>query len=328
MSFSSRMKTLTNLSLTAPSLRALILSSPTFWSEVEIKIIKDSACSPPLSFLNELFERSREVKMSVRVVHWGEEHEDFNKEKGWVRVPGATREVRRLLEKNEHRIEKLCFEFHHLNGTEYTSRGVERGSWRSLKHLEMYASDWALVHSMQIGWVSTLLASASPELIIVRGSGTFGWSILGRDMCRLRKLRIETEVPESLAVSIISRTPALEDCNFSRIVQVSQIGSQSRGGPSGGIELSALRRLHVGSLRGVGPFLNMFAAPRLRELEIDFVETKRARWEQEGFARFIDRSGLSSRLKKLVVRKGAMSQANLKECENMFSPRISVELIA
>ncbi|KAF9445564.1 hypothetical protein P691DRAFT_805477 [Macrolepiota fuliginosa MF-IS2] len=329
MSFSSRMKTLTNLSLTTPSLRALILSSPTFWSQIEIKIIKDSACSPPLPFLNELFARSREVKMSVRVVHWGEEHEDFNQGKGWEWIPGATREVRKLLERNEHRIEKLCFEFHHLNGTEYTSRGGVKGSrWQSLRHLEMYASDWAHVHSMQMDWMESVLAEASPETVIVRGSGAFGWSVLGKDMCRMKRLRIETEVPEILAVRIVSRTPALEDCNFGKIIQVSQVGSQSRSGPSGGIELSALRRLHVGSMRGVGPFLNMIATPRLRDLEVDFVETKKARWDQEVFARFIDRSGLGSRLRKLVVRRGAMSQASLRECEEMFSPKISVDLVS
>lgn len=324
MSFSTRMKTLNNLSLTTPSLRSLILSSPEFWSKVEINIIKDVTCSPPLSFLKELFGRSGQVKMSVRVAHWGDEYEYFNR--NCERIPGVTREVRKLLEEHGHRLEHLCLEFHHLNGTEYASRGWKGGDWPELKRLELYASDWATVHSLPTGWVESALASASPETVIIRGSGAFRWSALGKDMSRLKKLRIECDVPESLGAHILSRTPALEDCQFNQITQMAQRGHQSRGGATGRVELAALRRLHVGSVRCVGQFLNMVTAPRLFQFEINYVETKKAQWDQEAFSRFVCISGLGSTLKKLVIRRGAMSQENMKDCVSMFGPGVMVEM--
>ncbi len=174
--------------------------------------------------------------MSLRSIRWGDEYEAFNQERAYERIPGVTREVRKLLEKHEHRLENLCFEFHHLNGTEYTSRGWKGDDWRGLKRLELYAFDWAAIHSMPMGWIESVIANASPETVVVRGSGTFGWTVLGKDMCRLKKLRIECDVPESLSVHILSRTPALEDCQLNRIIQVSQGGYQARGGPTGGVE--------------------------------------------------------------------------------------------
>jgi hypothetical protein len=283
--------------------------------------------------------------MEVRIVHWGEERrlgpgydDNVNKNKGWERVPGVMRQVRTLLERHEWRIEKLRFDFYDLNGTEYVSRKKEeeegnRYQWEALKHLELYAADWAVVHSMSMGWVESILMTASPEHVIVQGNGPFNWGTLGKDMMsRLQSLRVETEIPERLALEIISRTRAIENCVFSRIIQVSSSSSspQSRnpGFSEGGIVLSMLKKLHLGSPRGpIGPLLNSIATPRLQELGINFVETNTSRWDREAFTRFIARSGLECRLKRWVVNKGAMSEGDFNICQAMFSRMTAVVVV-
>ncbi|KAF5357877.1 hypothetical protein D9756_001227 [Leucocoprinus leucothites] len=293
-------------------LRSLILSSPSFWSSIEINIIQDVSCSPPLSFLRELFARSGNAKLSVRIVHWGEERRfsyenDDMGNRGWEWVPGAMREVRKVLERVEGRIEKMRFEFHDLNGTEYVTAVSrrERGQlkWQALKKLEMYAADWGMVHSLSMGWIEEVLRVAPLESVLVQGDGMFEWSVLGREMGRLRRLRVETEIAERVVLEIISRTPGLEESIFDRVVQVSTSlqpvsrHSEADSGSRGGIVLPVLRQLHIGSPRGaITPLLSVITTPMLQELGIGCVEVRETRWDGEAFRRFMERSGLENRL--------------------------------
>jgi hypothetical protein len=265
--------------------------------------------------------------MSVRLIHWGEEYLDFNRDQGVEWSPGITRKLRQLLENNGCNIEKLYFEFHQLNGTEYSGRGASETNWRSLKYVEMYSSNWSITRSMPMDWVESILGSAYPETVIMNGSGIFGWPILGRDMSRLRKLAVETEIPESLAINIIAQTPGLEDCSFTRLIRVAQT-QPARAGLSETMELKDLRRLRVGSLSGIGSFLNAIETPALLELEIDFVETRTIGWDGEAFGRFIHRSRLNTTLRRLAIKRGAMPQKKLEECMAMFSPKLTAEWLS